>query len=173
MFTIGRVREKEHADACLTKPEDIERIHKVIDAVHDLLDGVLAVDASMSVLSAAFVEGGSGVWERTGAWIRKLASEYPVINSAWAPIARHPSARIRFRVAAFLDDMPPPIRGELFPLLLNDPSAKVRAKVAGDCRVISSSNDLEILATRRSEETDPIVVDSIDYVLSSQKSAGA
>jgi hypothetical protein len=169
MFTIGREREKKHAQGYITKPADVALIHTVIDAVHDVLDGILTPESSMPILTEAFGNGGSGVWEKTAGWIRKLTAEHPAVGGLWAPIARHPSARIRFRVGACLEDMPSLVRAEIFPLLLNDSSAKVRAKVASDRGLAVNASELALLTARRSQETDPGVLEAIDYALSMSK----
>lgn len=171
MFTIGREREKSHAEERIKKAEDVALIYTVIDAVHDVLDGRVSVDGAIPIFTRAFIDGGSGVWEQTGVWARKLAAEHPAIAAFWAPMAQHDSAKIRFRVAAFLDDMPQPVRAELFPLLLNDSSAKVRAKVAGDRGVTPRAGDLAFLVARRAQETDSTVIASLDYALSAAGNA--
>lgn len=166
MLTIGREREKRHAEGFITKPADVLLIHRVIDAVHDVVEGSIPPHVAIPVLTHAFVMGGTGVWEQTGSWIRKLTSEHSEFGSVWEAMAEHSSARIRFRVAAFLDDMPDPIRGHVLSRLINDPSARVRAKVAGDCSVSPRTSDQALLQARHACEVDPLVVESLDYALS-------
>lgn len=64
MFTFGRQREKECALHYLKDPMQAHLIEAVVDAVHDLLEGRMTLDAIRPVLSRAFVEGGTGVLGR-------------------------------------------------------------------------------------------------------------
>jgi len=124
MFALGRQREKQHATRNLRSEADKQIIERVVDAVHDVLDGVAAPDAVGPILADAFVTGGSGAWERTGSWMCQLTGEHPSLAGLWLQLAPHKSARIRFRVAAFLNDMPDDIRMQLTSIYLADPSAK-------------------------------------------------
>jgi hypothetical protein len=106
MFTLGRQREKEHATRNLRSDADKQLIEQVVDAVHDVLEKVKGPENVEPVLAEALVEGGSGAWEQTGSWMCQLAREHPSLTRLWLQLALHKSARIRFRVAAFLNDLP-------------------------------------------------------------------
>ncbi|MBN9693939.1 MAG: hypothetical protein J0M24_27160 [Verrucomicrobia bacterium] len=54
----------------------------------------------------------------------------------------------------------------LFPHLMADPSAKVRSKAAGDRHDSKRRWVVSLLSDRRLVETDPLVVDSIDFAIS-------
>src|SRR5688572_10225404 len=77
MFTLGREREKQHSHRYLRSQKEAWRIEAVIDAVHDLLDGTKDPDGVRSVFADAFTNGGSGVWEQTGSWLRKISKNIP------------------------------------------------------------------------------------------------
>src|SRR5262245_56141158 len=100
----GSRREKEHAARYLHNQADTLVVGRVIDAAHDLLEGVTSADAVAPVFAEAFATGGGGAWEQTGSWMRKLARAHPSLHQLWLQLAPHKSARIRFRVAAFLND---------------------------------------------------------------------
>jgi hypothetical protein len=78
----------------------------------------------------------------------------------------HCSSKVRFRAAAFVDDMPEDCATAVFPVLLTDRSAKVRSKVAGDQHDSKRPWVILLLSERRLVETDPQVMNSIDFALS-------
>jgi hypothetical protein len=166
MFTIGREREKENAARYLHNQADALVVGRVIDAVHDLIEGVASADTVGPVFAEAFVSGGGGAWEQTGSWMRKLAREHPSLHQLWLQLAQHKSARIRFRVAAFLNDMPDEIRQRLTATFLADRSANVRSKTAGEISMRPTSDLLPLLQSRLAQETDPEIVRAIQYALS-------
>ena len=165
MFTLGRQREKQHATRYSRSEADTLIIGRVIDAAHDLIEGIASPDAVTPILSEAFLTGGSGAWEQTGSWLHKLAREHPSLAQLWLQLAPHKSARIRFRVAAFLNDMPDDIRLQLISTFLADPSAKVRSKTAGEISMHPTPDMLPLLQSRLTQEADPDVVSSIQYAL--------
>ena len=165
MFTIGRQREKEHSHQFVKSQEEAFRLDAVIDAVHDMLDGAVRAEDTIPVFVEAFTNGGSGVWEQAGSWLRKLSEEHPILGHLWREFCRHRSVRVRFRAATFLEDMPTEVFAECFPLLLADASAKVRAKVASGCYRCSKREIRDILATRLSVETDERVKKSIRFAM--------
>jgi hypothetical protein len=166
MFTIGRQREKQHAMRYLHNKAETVLVERVIDAAHDLIEGVASADAVASVFAEALVTGGGGVWEQTGSWICKLAREHPSLHQVWLLLAPHKSARIRFRVAAFLNDMPDDIRLQLAAAFLTDLSAKVRSKAAGEIYMRPTSDMLPLLKDRLELEADSHVVNAIQDALS-------
>jgi hypothetical protein len=173
MFTLGREREKEHAARYLHKQADALVVGQVIDAAHDLIEGLASADAVAPIIAEAFVTGGEGAWEQTGSWIRKLAGTHPSLHQLWLQLAPHKSARIRFRVVAFLNDMPDEIRQRLAAVFLADRSANVRSKTAGEISMRPTPDLLPLLQSRLSQETDPEVVRSIQYALSAYSTTAA
>jgi hypothetical protein len=165
MFTTGRQREKQHAASYVRSEVDIPIVERVIDAAHDLMDGIVSADKVAPVFSEALLTGGSGVWEQTGSWLCKLTREHPSLAQLWLQLAPHKSARIRFRVAAFLNDMPDDVRVQLASTFLSDPTAKVRSKVAGEISMRPTSDMLPLLHSRLAQERDQDVITAINYAL--------
>ncbi len=165
MFTVGREREKEHARNFLRESSDSSKLEAVIDAVHDLLDGKAVIDSAKTVFVLGFVDGGAGTWESTGSWLAKTAKEFPALMDLWRDFALHRSAKVRFRAAAFVDRMPEDCAMSVFPLLLADPSAKVRSKLASDQHDSKQAWVFPLLSERRLVETDPAVIETIDFAL--------
>jgi len=130
MFTFGRDHEKRCAREYVRNSDQLLLAEKVVDSVHDLLEGKIGKDAAASALKKALTEGGSGVWEQAGSWLIKLAKEDSYFDSIWLELAKHRSANIRFRVASFLSEMKPIIFARLSPLLSADPSARVRLRAS-------------------------------------------
>jgi hypothetical protein len=131
VFTFGREHEKECAVRHVRDSSQVGLVLSVIDSVHDLLEGKVGEERVQSSLRAAFVEGGSGVWEQAGAWLRKLCMEYPKCHGLWEEFATHPRAEIRFRAAAYLDQMPKAVAENVQARLANDKSARVREMAIG------------------------------------------
>lgn len=128
-FTFGREREKENATYYIKNPAHQILILDVVDAVHDLLDGRVTIDVVKAKCLAAFIQGGTGCWEQTGGWIRKLGNDYPSIMTIWHDLAKHSNASVRFRVACFLNEMPEDTVKEIRQFLQSDSSRKVREMV--------------------------------------------
>lgn len=173
MFTIGRQREKQHAASFVRAEADRLVVERVVDAAHDLIEGIASPDKVAPILAEAFVTGGSGAWEHTGSWMCKLAREHPSLHRLWLRLAPHKSARIRFRVAAFLNDVPDDIRQQLVAIFLADPSAKVRSKTAGEISMRPTPDVLPLLQSRVAQETDSDVVRSIQYALATYSTTAA
>lgn len=166
MFTIGREQEKEHARKFLGESSDPAVLEAVIDVVHDLIEGGAVTDTTRAAFRSGFIDGGGGTWESTGSWLAKTVREVPSLESLWIEFAGHHSAKVRFRAAAFLDSMPEHCAKEVFPQLLADRSAKVRSKAAGEQHDSKRPWVTPLLFERRLLETDPLVIDSIDFALS-------
>jgi len=173
MFTLGREREKENAARYLHNQADALVVARLIDAAHDLIESLASADAVAPVIAEAFVTGGGGAWEQTGSWMCKLAREHPSLARLWLQLAPHKSARIRFRVAAFLNDMPDDIRQQLAATFLVDPSAKVRSKTAGEISMRPTPDMLPLLQSRLTQEADAEVVRSIHYALAAYPTTAA
>ena len=77
VFTFGREHEQECARRNVRNPAQSGLVTELIDAVHDLLEAKASDERVRSAVRAAFVEGGSGVWDQAGSWLRKLCQEYP------------------------------------------------------------------------------------------------
>lgn len=137
----------------------------MIDAVHDVLEGAKYAEDVTPVFVEAFTNGGSGVWEQTGSWLGKLSTDNSTFGHLWREFCGHRSAKIRFRAAAFLDDMPSEVFLECFPALLADASANVRSKVASDRYQSKAPEVKEMLAARLAIETDDEVKDAITFAL--------
>jgi hypothetical protein len=165
MFTIGREREKEHSHQYLKSQNEAWRIEAVIDAVHDVLEGARQAHEVAPVFVEAFTDGGSGVWEQTGSWLCKLSRVQPGLGRLWREFCSHPSAKVRFRAAAFLDDMHPEVFAECFPALLADASTRVRSKAASDRYQSKAPEVRDALAARLVIETDDSVKDAINFAL--------
>ena len=86
MFTFGRDHEKQCSADYVQDKAELPTIHRVIDAVHDLLESVTSPDFIAPIIADAFVNGGSGVWEQTGSWLAKLCRKYPELNYLWEPL---------------------------------------------------------------------------------------
>lgn len=166
MFTIGRHREKQHAASYLENKADTIVVDRVIDAAHDLIEGLADANTVAPALAEAFLIGGGGAWEQTGSWICKLARKHHSLHQLWLQLATHKSAKIRFRVAAFLNEMPDDIRLQLTAKFLTDPSAKVRSKAAGEIYMRPTPDMLPLLQDRLSQEADAQVSYAIKDALS-------
>jgi hypothetical protein len=169
MFTIGREREKAHSCRFLKSQDEAWRIEGVIDAVHDLLDEAKQPEAVAPVFVDAFTNGGAGVWEQTGSWLRKVSRDHPMLGELWREFCRHRSAKVRFRAAAFLADMPDTVFAECFPALLGDPNARVRSKAASDRYQSKDPKIRDILRARFAIETDDNVKAAITFALKHEK----
>ena len=169
MWTIGRECEKENARKFLGS-SDPSALEAVIDVVHDLIEGGAVTEQTVATFRRGFVDGASGTWESTGSWLRKTATEHPVLAGLWLEFASHRSAAKRFRAAAFLADMPESTARTLLPRFLSDPSTKVRSKAASDQHDTKREWATVFLHERRSLETDGTVLEAIDFALDSIRS---
>lgn len=165
MWTIGREREKEHAHGYLGPTENPAHIDAVIDAVYDLKEGAEVTSQVFQVFRVGFIDGGRATWDQTGTWLRKVGSEFPSLLELWHEFATHRSSKIRFRAAAFLNQMPPNIFERLFPHLLDDISAKVRSKTAEDRYDSLTPEIISLLKNRQKIETNNEVRKSIEFAL--------
>ncbi|WP_386822166.1 hypothetical protein [Lysobacter brunescens] len=125
MFTFGREHEAKHATARVRDSDQKALVAAVIHAVHDRIDGIGAAAAFQDAIRDAFVMGKSGVWEQAASWLRKCGPSFPETASLWAELGAHGDARVRFRAACLLNDMPDEVRTKLLPALCADRSRKV------------------------------------------------
>lgn len=128
MQTLGRESEKQRALQYLRSPAQAAEVNEIIDLVHDYLDGIGGIDQLTAALRRALVDGHSGVWQQVGYWLLKLACHDPRFGELWRELSKHPRARVRFRVAAFVEELPLKLQGEIRERLISDRSAKVREK---------------------------------------------
>ena len=173
MFTLGREREKEHAAKYVRTEADRLVVERVVDAAHDLIEGIASAETVAVVLAEAFISGGGGAWEQTGTWLRKLARAHPLLDQIWMQLAPHKSVRIRFRVAAFLNEMPDGVRLQLAATFLGDASAKVRAKTAGEISMRPTPNLQPLLQSRLNQESDPDVINALRNALAAYSTGSA
>lgn len=131
MFTFGRERERQCAVGYVRDASQHDMILGVVDAVHDFLEEKKTEAELSPILKCAFQQGGSGVWEQSGKWIRKLSHEYPVFLTLWSELAEYSDWKVRFRVACFLDEIPKELALELGARLTTDKSKKVREMALG------------------------------------------
>lgn len=146
MFTIGREREKKHSNRYLSNAECRPHIHRVIDAVHDCLEGCYDPNEVRRAFTAAFNDGGSGVWEQTESWLAKLTREFPEFADIWRDLSQNNDSKLRFRAAASLENMPEEYFWEMLLAFSADRSKSIRNKVAGDFGVENCVVHSRILA---------------------------
>jgi hypothetical protein len=130
MFTFGREHERKCEARYVRQPTQIPLLMSVVDAVHDLIEGGGSEENLTATIRTTFVEGGSGVWENAGRWLRKSAQDYPNVLVLWSEFATHSNVEVRFRTACMLNDMPANVFSAVAPLLRLDRSKKV-ARMAG------------------------------------------
>jgi len=140
MFTFGPQRGKESALHYLKDPRQAQLIEAVVDVVHDLLEGRTSADSIRTVLARAFVEGGTGVWEQAGSWLRKLIPEWPTLETLWSELADHSELKVRFRTACFINEMPPTLAREIGSRLSLDRSRKVRGMAEARLRELGGNH---------------------------------
>lgn len=125
MFTFGRDHEKRTALSRFKDPDQALQLLAVIDAVHDLIEGVGSQEALQQAAYVAFAEGRGGVWEGTEYWLRKAAREYPGLLALWPRFAADARWQVRFRCACVLDSLPGDLFRTLSPALAADANRKV------------------------------------------------
>jgi len=172
MFTFGRDHEKNCSVNYVHDPAQVSAIQHVIDAVHDFLEGSRTSSDVELIIATAFTTGGSGVWEQTGSWLVKLGGERPEFTKLWSDFATHKSAKIRFRAAAFVCNLPDAIVQQLVPKLLADRSAKVRSKMAGDLWVKPRQRTKQLLIDRLAIETNVKVRGALTFAVEAASKHG-
>lgn len=126
LFTFGRERELENASCFIGNESKANPLVELIDVIHDYLDNKVDIDYVKEFVEVAIVEGYSGVWESSTTWLNRLGQVDSSILDLWTKLAKHNSAKVRFRVACNLDTISPLVASEVANLLLNDRSKKVR-----------------------------------------------
>lgn len=165
MFTFGREKEKKHALTYVRSPDDAILIERLIDIVHDLLEDSGSFDSLSPILTETFVKGGTGVWEQTGSWICKLSPGSAMVAGLWLQLSSHGSAKVRLRVAAFLNQMPEETRKVLIQAFLSDKSAKVRSKTAGEISMKPRRDMMPLIIAGLAVEDDQAVRSSLEDAL--------
>lgn len=131
MFTFGR---KTETDVVLRRhggPEKAEMVVAIVDAVHNLLEGSATLEDVEKVITFALVEGRRDIWDAAGTWLLKVQKHYPSIGHVWLDLAKHANAEVRFRVACHIIDLPEATCTEVYALLRDDKSKKVRTQAKG------------------------------------------
>ena len=127
LWTLGRDREKQHVAPNFKDENQRDLLFAVIDAVHDLKEGL---DNSVGLVAAArraFRDGNAGVVQQTSEWIAKVACRIPAVGILWDELAAHPNREIRWDVACRLYwYLPEDQSDRLFAILRHDRSKKVR-----------------------------------------------
>lgn len=126
MFTFGRDKEKINALKYFSNPDKAELLLSLIDDVHDFLEFQKNSIKLKRSFELAFENGGSRVWESAGSWLLRLSVDYPSFNGVWVLLTKHKLAKVRFRVACFLDGIPRDVGRPFFEILSVDKSKKVR-----------------------------------------------
>jgi HEAT repeat protein len=170
VFTFGRDHEKACAIQYVTDPAQHELVERLVDLVHDVLEGRAQLESLAGSLKHALREGGAGVWEQAGVWLRKMAAEYPELLHVWRDLASDRSASVRFRIAAHLSDMPTALASELGARLLADRSGKVREKAASDLGDVRDPDVFRLLQQTLEVEKEQRVIDSLNWAIDQQRS---
>ena len=137
MFTFGREHEKEHALHRIGNEKIAAPLKVVIDLIHAKIDGTENGDRLVVSIKSCFESGASGVWESSGSWLSKLCAEDDVYSRLWLELADHPLARVRFRVASCIGDMPKTVIKVVTNKLSNDKSKKVREQLKSKQELLS------------------------------------
>jgi len=141
IFTFGREHEKKCAISHVGDEIKAKPLIEVIDAIHDLIEGKEAIESVKKIVKKTLSEGGSGIWESTGNWLLKLGKEYPLMQDIWYELADHSQYTVRFRVAAYLTDLPGEIREKLYLKLSKDKSKKVREHAIENWHLSKNENN--------------------------------
>ncbi|MFT3961627.1 hypothetical protein [Propionivibrio sp.] len=84
-----------------------------------------------TVLTSAIIEGRRDIWDAAGTWLLKVQKYYPSVGHVWIDLAKHPDAEVRYRVACHIIDLPEATCTEVYALLKDDKSKKVRTQAEG------------------------------------------
>ena len=131
MFTFGREHEIKTAQRRHGGPDRASQVVDIVNAIHDLQEGTCALEDVEAFICKALVEGRRDVWDAAGTWLLKLQGDHPISDRLWRKLGSHQSAEVRFRVASHLTYFPAELRGEIYELLKNDKSKRVRDHAAG------------------------------------------
>ncbi len=143
MFTFGREHEKKCVARYVRNKDHVPLACRAIDSVHDCLEGAIRPAQMCRVLSEAFTEGGSGVWENAGYWLRKAVELCPeLVVESWTNLSNSPKAEIRWRVACFLHEIPLDAFNVAAPNLVADKSGKVRDMAEARVKQRSSKSEI-------------------------------
>jgi hypothetical protein len=126
MFTFGRRKEIEVVLQRHGGKEKAELIVDVVNSVHDMLEGKTELEHVLAVIEKAIVEGKRDIWDAAGTWLLKMHKSFPKTKLAWVNLSKHRTSEVRYRVASHIIEMPSDIREEIYNILKNDQSKKVR-----------------------------------------------
>ena len=131
MFTFGRDNEIKTALRRHGGPDRASQIVDIVNAVHDLQEGKGSVERVEATILSALIEGRRDIWGAAGTWLLKMQVDFPACRRVWLELATHESAEVRFRVACHLTDFPRDLQGEIYAILKNDKSKRVRTHLEG------------------------------------------
>lgn len=131
MFTFGREQEIKVALRRHGGPDRAGQIVDIVNAIHDLQEKTCSLEHVESLIRLALVEGRRDVWDAAGTWLLKLQGDHADCRQLWVELAGHESAEVRFRVASHLPDFGHGLREEIYALLKDDRSRRVRNHVEG------------------------------------------
>ena len=131
MFTFGREHEVKTAQRRHGGPDRASQIVDIVHAIHDLQEGSCTLEHVEAVIRRALAEGRRDVWDAAGSWLLKLQGDYPACSKLWSDLASHPSSEVRFRAASFLPYFSTDLREQIYEVLQNDKSKRVRDHAAG------------------------------------------
>jgi len=125
MFTFGRDHEVQVALRRHGGSERGSEVVAIVNAIHDFLENKVPITVALGLIGEAIIAGRRDVWEAGATWLLKL-TKHAEARDVWLQLAHHSKAEVRFRVASFIDDLPNPLASELFELLKDDQSRRVR-----------------------------------------------
>lgn len=131
MFTFGRKHEIDVALRRHGGPELATMIVEIINAIHDLIEDKTTLHVVEKLIETALIEGRRDIWDAAGTWLLKLQKHYPSVEHIWTDLARHSKAEVRFRIASHIIDLPQFTRDQVYSLLKDDKSKKVRDHAEG------------------------------------------
>lgn len=165
MFTFGREHEIKHAIDFIGSEEKSVLLIDTINAVHDYLENKITSQQVKEIISTTFTDGKSGTWESAGSWLLKLGGESSELIELWEVFALHKSSKVRYRVAAHINDLPKSIFPKIAEILINDKSSNVRSKATGDLYFSKHQDALSLLNSRRQIEENEDVIECIDCAI--------
>jgi len=131
MFTFGRKHEIDVAVRRHGGAERANMIVDIVDAIHDIIENKTTLDVVEKLIETALVEGRRDIWDAAGTWLLKLQKDYPPVEHVWTDLAKHPKSEVRFRIASHIIDLPQSTRDQVYSLLKDDKSKRVRDHARG------------------------------------------